>query len=129
MTMKRIYMIFALAVIAFSASAQKYKTMRKADSATLPKPVVKPATDITANSFTANWEAVEGAEGYVVTVYRKDVADTDGEYTLVDEDFAGLTEGSIIEPAGGDEEYVDLSPFTSTPGWGAWLPARFTLQR
>ena len=125
MTMKKIYIIFALAVIALSASAQKHKTMRKADAATLPKPVVKLATDITANSFTANWEPVEGAEGYVATVYRKDVADADGEYTLVDEDFAGLTEGSIIEPAGGDEEYVDLSPFTSTPGWGAWAFPNF----
>ena len=123
--MKKFYTLIALLAMTIMASAQGLKTMRKADTATLPKPVALPATDITAKSFTANWEPVDGAEGYSVTVYRKDVVETDGKYTLVDEDFAGITEGSLIEPAGGDVEYVDLSPYTSTPGWAAYAFPNF----
>lgn len=113
-------MTMALLAVLLTAMAQQPKALRKAENATLPKPVAKLATNITNNSFTANWDAVEGAEGYSVTVYRKDVASNDGVYTLVDEDFAGIDFGSIGSPAGGDENYVDLSQYTTTPGWSAY---------
>lgn len=34
-------------------------------------PVAAPATDITKESFTANWEGLEDAESYTITVYTK----------------------------------------------------------
>ena len=126
--MKKLYILFALTFAFGCLSDQHFKTSKKAESATLPKPIAKPATGITDKGFTANWEEVEGAEGYVVYVYRRDVVPADGSYTIIDEDFAGITEGSLIEPAGGDEDYVDFSAYTSLPGWAGyafpnWIPS------
>lgn len=118
--MRKFYIIIALLTATLGMSAQHFKTSKKADAASLPKPVAKPATNITSNSFTANWEPVEGAEGYAVSVYRRDVAQTSGTYTILDEDFIGITEGSLIEPAGGDVDYLDLSDYTELPGWAGY---------
>lgn len=117
--MKKFYLILLLAVTAAtSVLAQPAKTQRL-QSITLNRPVVKPATGISATGFTANWEPVAGAEAYCVYVYTKDVAPSDGEYSLADEDFNGITSGSIITPAGGDEYSVDLSAYgyAFTYGW------------
>ena len=117
--MKKFYSILSLVLIAAtSAQAQQAKAPRL-QSITLDRPVAKPATGISATGFTANWEAVNGAEAYCVYVYTKDVAPSDGEYTLIDEDFNGITSGSIIEPAGGDEYGVNLSDYgyAFTYGW------------
>lgn len=52
-------------------------------------PVAMPATDITENSFVANWNSVDDATGYSVELYKvEDVAAGDGDVaTLVNEDF------------------------------------------
>ena len=117
--MKKHYLIFTLVLLSVAGmSAQTLKAPRL-QSVTLDKPVVKPATAITANGFTANWEPVAGAEAYCVYVYIKDIAPSDGEFILADEDFNGITSGSIIEPAGGDEYGVNLSDYgyAFTYGW------------
>ncbi len=119
------FTITALLLVAAAAQAQPGKAPRRL--ATLDAPIVKTATNITSNAFTANWEAVPGAEAYCVFVYIKDVANTDGEYTIVDEDFNGITGGSIIEPAGGDEYGVNLSEYgyAFTYGWEAYAYPTF----
>lgn len=88
----------------------------------LAKPEAKPATAITAKAFTANWGAVEGAEAYCVFVYTQHTVAKDGWQTIADEDFANITSGSVNEPAGGDEEYVDLAAYgyTQSYGWSAY---------
>ena len=108
--MKKVYLMMSCAWIALSASAQ----------ITLDKPVAKPATDITSNSFTANWEPLAGAENYGLYVYTKEVAPADGEYTLMDENFSGITDGSIIEPAGGEENIVFLDELGFSDYYGWW---------
>ena len=52
-------------------------------------PVAMPATDITENSFVANWNSVDDATGYSVELYKvEDAAAGDGDVaTLVNEDF------------------------------------------
>lgn len=89
---------------------------------TLPKPEAKPATDITSNAFTANWGAVKDAEAYCVFVYTQRTVAKDGTQVIADEDFSNITSGSVTEPAGGDEEYVDLAAYgyTQTYGWTAY---------
>lgn len=89
---------------------------------TLEKPVVKPATNISSAGFTANWEQVAGAEHYGLYIYTRSVAPSDGDYVILDEDFSGITDGSIIEPAGGDEElvFLDEKRFSDTYGWWAY---------
>lgn len=110
--MKKIYTTLCMLTLAMAASAQL----------TLHQPETKVATNITANGFTANWGAVENADGYCVFVYDRKPVTADGEVTIVDEDFAGITTGSLNEPAGGDEEYVDLSAYgyALTYGWTAY---------
>lgn len=39
------------------------------------RPTVLPATDVTESGFTARWEALEGASGYKVSVYAKEIID------------------------------------------------------
>lgn len=62
-------------------------------------PTALPASDITATSFTANWEAI-----YTASNYKLDVNQTlytlsnNEEVVIVHEDFSGLTEGSILYP-------------------------------
>ena len=110
--MKKIYTTICMLTLAISASAQL----------TLNKPETKVATDITSSGFTANWGAVPNSDGYCVFVYDRKKVTADGEVTIADEDFSGITFGSIIEPAGGDEEYVDLSAYryAETYGWSAY---------
>lgn len=52
-------------------------------------PVVLPATDITENSFVANWNSIDDATGYSVELYKvEDAVAGDGDVaTLVNEDF------------------------------------------
>ncbi len=110
--MKKIYTTLFFMAVAISASAQ----------ITLNKPEAKPATNITATGFTANWGAVNDCDGYAVFVYDRKTVTTNGEMTIADEDFNGITGGNINEPLGGDEEYVDLSDYgyAQTYGWSAY---------
>ncbi len=125
--MKHFYpLIVGLLLMAAPAFAQKGQVARRA-SAVLERPVVLPATNITNNAFTANWQPVDGAEAYCVFVYIKDVAAGDGEYTIIDEDFNGIDFGSLIEPAGGDEYGVNLSDmgYAFTYGWEIYAYPNF----
>lgn len=124
--MKKIYFIIAILLLATTAATAQQKSLPRR-LATLNSPISKPATNITSNGFTANWEAVNGAEAYCVFVYIKDVVTQDGEYTIADEDFDGVTQGSLIEPAGGDEYGVDLSAYgyAFTYGWEAYAYPTF----
>ena len=125
--MKQFYSLIAcMLLVATPAFAQKAQVVRRA-STTLERPTVLPATNITSNAFTANWNPVPGAEAYCVYVYIKDVAPSYGEYTIVDEDFNGIDFGSLIEPAGGDEYGVNLSEmgYAFTYGWEAYAYPNF----
>lgn len=125
--MTKLYPLLACMLLTASAShAQKASVVRRA-ATSLERPQVLPASNITSTGFTANWEPVAGAEAYCVFVYIKDVADSDGEYTIVDEDFDGIDVGSLIEPAGGDEYGVDLSAYgyAFTYGWEAYAYPTF----
>lgn len=110
--MKRIYAALFLTALTLGASAQ----------ITLTKPETKIATNITSSGFTANWGAVKDADGYCVFVYDRKTVTADGEVTIADEDFNGITSGTLNEPAGGEEEYVDLSAYgyAQTYGWSAY---------
>ena len=115
--MRKIYLTLSFAVAALAASAQ----------ITLTKPEAKVATDITSSGFTANWGAVENSDGYAVFVYDRKVVSKDGEVILADEDFSGITGGTVNEPLGGDVEYVDLSAYgyATTYGWSAYAFPNF----
>lgn len=110
--MKKIFTFLSLVLCAIAGHAQ----------ATLEQPEAKVATNITSTGFTANWGAVENAEAYCAFVYKKQKVTKSGEQVIIDEDFSGITRGSIIEPAGGDDMYVDLAEhgFSDTYGWSVY---------
>lgn len=84
----------------------------------LDAPVVLEASDVDDNGFTANWEATENAESYKVSVYATETLSEGRTVELVNEDFAGITEGTIdyveFPPL---QEYLDA--YTTVPGWYA----------
>lgn len=115
--MKKLYTTLCLIGLTMAAAAQT----------ALHAPEAKPATAITTSSFTANWAPVEGAEAYCVFVYDRQTVATDGEQTLADEDFNGITSGSENEPLGGSDRYVDLCEYgyALTYGWSAYAYPTF----
>lgn len=85
---------------------------------TLDAPVATAATNVTANSFTANWQTVADAYAYELTVYRNTTMASAGEVTMLSENFAGITSGSIEQVEFGKiQEYLDA--YTKVPGWYA----------
>ena len=62
-------------------------------------PVALPATDITENSFTANWESNYNADTYKVSFVQTVVTTSDNqEVTLLEEDFSGIVDGTFDNP-------------------------------
>lgn len=80
-------------------------------------PTMSDPTDVTETGFTVSWSAVENAKGYRVKVVRKEVLTEEGEVKMLDEDFSGVTVGTITSP-----EYptgTSLDAYTIMPGWTA----------
>ncbi|NUN08884.1 MAG: T9SS type A sorting domain-containing protein [Ignavibacteriaceae bacterium] len=75
----------------------------------LTSPVATAATLVTASGFSANWEAITGAESY-----RLDVAITSdfSSTTVITENFAGFT-----QDAGTQDRGASLNSYLQTPGW------------
>ena len=79
-------------------------------------PKATAATNVTATSFTANWEAVPDAIRYAVTLARTETLKADTRVKVISEDFAKVTEGTLesIEFGRSQEE---LDAYTHNPGW------------
>jgi hypothetical protein len=67
-------------------------------------PVATPATEITANSFLANWNLCEGADSYILRVVPKN-------YDILTESFAKFTKAGSMEIGNNLDNYMD------NPGW------------
>ena len=63
-----------------------------------------PATEITANSFLANWNLCEGADSYILRVVPKN-------YDILTESFAKFTKAGSMEIGNNLDNYMD------NPGW------------
>ena len=75
-------------------------------------PEIAPATDITINSFIANWNMADDATEYVVELYElADTANGNGDVDkILEEDFmkCSMSSASITD---------DLDEYMSVPGW------------
>ena len=120
---KSTIILLALAFgVTFSMDASMRKEMRQeAPRRTINvKPVVTPATNITENSFTANWVDMAGADGYCVFVYEPIPVTEAGTYKVLEESFNLVSLGSIIEPYWHEGFSCTLDgdyDFTFTPDW------------
>lgn len=82
-------------------------------------PVAIDATNVTANGFIANWNAVEIADKYTVSLYKSETLKADEDAVVLSEDFSGITQGtlsSVSYPPMNDY----LTGLTATPGWFAY---------
>lgn len=78
-------------------------------SPVLAAPVATEATTITANGFTANWEAVENATSYEVNVWKEtNVYATD---LIISEYVEGSSNNKYIEIYNGTGSSIDLSDY------------------
>lgn len=91
-----------------SEAVQVIKSISSIDA-----PVALPASNCTATGFTANWETVADAKGYLINVYEKQTLAQDTEASVFAEDFSGVNVGTIsnIDYDG------NLDDFTVVPGW------------
>ena len=99
------YNVAAVDADGIATAVSPWKTVK----AEFGAPVLKPATNVTATGYTANWQPVEGATGYRVYNMMAHTATSAGEeFALLDTDFSNITEGSLDSPKSGvDNGYLD----------------------
>lgn len=86
-------------------------TFNGGETVNVDTPVATDATDITSNSFTANWNAVEGATSYSLEI--TETKKPNQSSVLLEEDFSGF---DVITSTGTDVSN-DLDKYTQQPGW------------
>lgn len=91
-------------------------------------PTALPATNITANSYTANWTSQKKVDFYRVDQLQQTVIDKDTkDYVMLDEDFSkvtsSLTEADLLKGSYDEGErtsgYMPLDDITKIAGWKA----------
>lgn len=91
-------------------------------------PTALPATNITANSYTANWTSHKKVDFYRVDQLQQTVIDKDTkDYVMLDEDFSkvtsSFTEADLLEGFYEEGErtsgYMPLDEITKIAGWKA----------
>lgn len=87
----------------------------------LPAPKALPASDITTSGFTANWEAVDKATQYLVTLNCTKVLAADGDVNVFEEDFSKVNVGTVSNPDLGMYGGA-LDEYTNQPGWDSYMP-------
>lgn len=86
-------------------------------------PEAKEATDILADSFTANWSPIVKADRYEVSLYGVNEASEDvKDFIIFEEDFENVsnyTDANDVYEADwvGTDQDITLDDLTSTPGW------------
>ena len=96
----------------YKVAAKNAEGQSAASSFVLVRPVIaapklKAPTNITEAGYTANWEAVADASGYVAYNLIQYKAPKAGAYSLLDTDFSGITEGSLDSPVDNQENFLD----------------------
>lgn len=122
--MKKLYFLLIAACLTLTPAQASVNKMAAARHATSSAPTTLPATNVTAEGFTANWKAFPGASCYQVTVFEPiTVAEAD-TYCVLEESFDLVGIGTFAEPEFLDDWVVDFSEydFTFTPDWSGYLP-------
>lgn len=100
--------------------SKEIKVIKVLESIAAPKAL--PATDVTATSFTANWEAVAEAKSYNASLYCTKTLAEDATVNVITEDFSKITLGSLESIEFGIISGY-LNDYTNTPGWYTEYPA------
>lgn len=116
-TLKYYFVVVAKRGTNVSTESNESEVIKHVES--LEAPTALAATDVTTNSFTANWTAVPDADTYTATLYKTITLTEDSDTEILNEDFAGITKGSfdLIDLPSKDPDNLDA--YTHTPGWYA----------
>ena len=116
-TLKYYFVVVAKRGTNVSTESNESEVIKHVES--LAAPTALAATDVTTNSFTANWTAVPDADTYTATLYKTITITEDSDTEILNEDFAGITKGSfdLIDLPSKDPDNLDA--YTHTPGWYA----------
>lgn len=76
-------------------------------------PTATEATEVGSTGFTANWNRLPKAIGYIVHPYKYETATEDGVKSVLTDDFSKATEGTVAAPV----TITDPDEVTATPGW------------
>lgn len=85
--------------------------VKEVESVEVPAPTALAATNVTPTSFTANWEEVEGADRYLLSVFSATTTDSGVEETTVTEGFDGI----VASDSKG--KFIDTEKSTFPEGW------------
>lgn len=83
----------------------------------LPEPELLAATNVTSNSFDANWNPVDRATSYELTAYVNHKVTADETYDILDEDFDGFKSGTIDSPASSSVLEWNINNYISRADW------------
>ena len=91
-------------------------------------PLVEVGNDgVYYESFKTNWEQVDNADGYEISIDIVHEALRDEVYTLDDEDFSGIpSNADPTDPDTYNTARLDLSTYCNRVGWAASLPVLAT---
>lgn len=96
------------------------------DGLTGLKVTTKPAANVTADGFTAQWEKFVKADTYTVNLYQSFLTTkADEEVTLIEEDFNKATEGTVENPRipeGWDYSFNLYDLGITRTGWQGRMP-------
>ena len=81
---------------------------------TIEPPIALPATDITDHSFTANWQAVNGASGYILNVFSYEMSESGVSAVTTTESFEGLVP---LTSTSKRNKYIDFENSVLPEGW------------
>ncbi len=76
-------------------------------------PTATAATVVSKTSYTANWDYLPKAKGYLVQNYRYEVATEASTTEVLSDDFSKATEGTVDEPV----SVSDIDDYTAVSGW------------
>lgn len=79
----------------------------------LDAPVVLEPTNVTENSFVANWQPVTGASNYTVSLTKTITGDDVETFAIFEEDFEKFV-SSVLDPP---DISSSLDEYTTLPGW------------
>lgn len=93
----------------------------KVQSLTVPANIA--ITKVDNDNLKITWDAVTGAEYYVINAFRSHKAEGNETYTLSSENFDKLVcDGTVLQPEVPYQSQEELDEWTDQPGWIAEFP-------
>lgn len=116
-SLKYYFYVIARSASGYGSQSGEAEVIKYVES--LATPTALPATNVTDNRFTANWQAVDDADTYTATLYKTVTVQEESNIEVLNEDFSGITSGAWDLISLPDDDPSDLDDYTKNAGWYA----------